>query len=137
MRLAVGRERHRLDHRYPCPGSLSADVQGTKLPVFTHVFLAVLDGSINETGILGLFRRSENQRRVCGGILWLVLVDCFEVSVLNRVRSQNYTYWQNHLNRRQRPISVLAMLDNSELRIRTVPVALSCSNEFVMVVILV
>jgi len=39
------------------------------------VALAVLDGGVNELGVLGLFRRGKNQGGVGGGILRLVLVD--------------------------------------------------------------
>lgn len=39
------------------------------------LLLAVLDGNINELGVLGLLGGGEDQRRVGGGILWLVLAN--------------------------------------------------------------
>lgn len=44
------------------------------------VTLAIRDGFVDELCILWLFRRSENEGRVGGGILRLVLVDCCEIT---------------------------------------------------------
>jgi hypothetical protein len=46
------------------------------------VLLAVLDGGVDEFGVLGLLGRGEDQRRVGGGILWLVLGDRGEVTAV-------------------------------------------------------
>lgn len=103
----------------------------------THMFLAVLDRNVNQLSILGLFRRSENQRWIRGGILWLVFGNCFQLSVLDKVTGQNLTHWQSLQSRKRRPVGVLAMLHVRELWVRTVPVDLSCSNEFDMIAVLV
>ena len=39
--------------------------------------LAVLDGDVYEFGVFGLFRCSEDERGVSGGILGLVFADCW------------------------------------------------------------
>jgi len=44
------------------------------------VLAAVGDSGVNQLGVLGLFRGSENQGRVGGGILWLVLGDGCKVA---------------------------------------------------------
>ena len=40
------------------------------------MIFAVLYGNIDQLGILGLLGRSQDEGGVCGGILWLVFVDC-------------------------------------------------------------
>lgn len=44
------------------------------------VLLAIFYGIIDELRILGLFRGSEDERRICGRILRLVLVDSGKVT---------------------------------------------------------
>lgn len=43
------------------------------------MLLAVLDGDIHQLGIFWLLGRGEDERRVCGSILWLVLCDGCEM----------------------------------------------------------
>lgn len=49
--------------------------------VCSTVLLAVGDGNIDESGILWLLGGSQDQGRVGGGILWLVLADGYIMSV--------------------------------------------------------
>ena len=46
----------------------------------TYMFLAILHSNINEFGILRLLGGSQDQRRIRGGVLGFVFVNCGEVS---------------------------------------------------------
>ena len=43
------------------------------------MLLAILNGWVNQLGVLGLLGGREDQGRVCGGILRLVFLDCCEL----------------------------------------------------------
>ena len=62
-------------HKQVVDGRINLDVD-----VLAAVLLAVLDSLINELRILGLLGRSEDERRVGGGVLRLVLLDGGEVT---------------------------------------------------------
>jgi hypothetical protein len=47
----------------------------------TYGLLAVLNGNVDELGVLGLLGSSEDQGRVGGGILWLVLANSYHKSI--------------------------------------------------------
>lgn len=72
--------------------------------VDTHGLLAVLNGNVDELGVLGLLGSSEDQGRVGGGILWLVLANSYrKASVPTRLFIfiiKVSTYWQSHLERK-------------------------------------
>ena len=45
----------------------------------TYVLLAILNCTIDQLGVFRLFRSSEDERRVCGRILWFVFVDGYSI----------------------------------------------------------
>ncbi len=57
---------------------------GEKQP--TYVFLAILDRGVYQFGILGLLGGGEDERRIGGGILWLVLLNGVEVTGVTATR---------------------------------------------------
>jgi hypothetical protein len=62
------------------------------------MFLAVLNGNINELGIFGLLGGCENEGRVCGSVLGLVFADGCNLSVLysgNRYRKSRRIFEMN------------------------------------------
>lgn len=63
------------------------------------LLLAVRHGSVDEGGIFGLLGRSQDQRRVGGGILRLVLADSWDMLDRSSPFTQGLmdTYWQRHL----------------------------------------
>ena len=60
----------------PCTESQNA-TQSIKID--TYMLLAILDGNIHQLGIFWLLRRGEDERWVCGSILWLVFCDGCEM----------------------------------------------------------
>jgi hypothetical protein len=63
---------------YKCPARYEKQVTSRK----TYVLLAVLDSGVDQLGVFGLLGSREDQGRVGGGILRLVLADGCETSAI-------------------------------------------------------
>lgn len=75
----------------------------------TYVLLAVLDSGVNQLGVFGLLGSREDQGRVGGGILRLVLANgcrrqlSFSLHRNCIIKRKGQTYWQSHQSRTRRP----------------------------------
>ena len=69
--------------------------------------LAVGYGIVNELGVLLLLRRGEDEGRVGGGVLWLVLVDGSEVTAVTDNDLCELSVL-SHTNSRRRPLRIVA-----------------------------